>query len=118
MTIKRSIRTALFAAAAFTSTTAVTLSLPFYSTSFAAQAKTKMVAFRVRDDTTFPVQLHCNSQKEDVTVQPGKTISLKVAVGDALVTANSTPNYPAGTRLILVSGNLEDSTIIIHSPRQ
>jgi hypothetical protein len=114
MTTKRSIRTIALAVVSFTAATAATLSLPLYSPSFAAIAKTKMVAFNVKDDTPYAIQLRCNSRAEDATVEPGKTISLRLALGDALVTANSTPNYPAGTKLVLVSSDLENSTVIIH----
>ncbi len=114
MTTKRSIRTVALAAVSLTAAAVATLTLPLYSPSFAAVAKTKMVAFSVRDDTAYAVQLHCNSRAEDATVEPGKTISLKLAIGDALVTANSTPNYPAGTKLLVVASNLEDATIVIH----
>ena len=114
MTIKRSIRTIALAAVSLTAATAATLSLPLYSPSFAAEAKTKMVTFRVRDDTAYAVQLHCNSRAEDATVNPGKTISLSLAPGDALITANSTPNYPAGTKILVVATNLEGATIVIH----
>ena len=73
-----------------------------------------MVALKVRDDTAFPIQFHCHSREQDVTIQPGKTIDLKVAVGDTLVAASSTPHYPTGTVIAQVSSDMADATISIH----
>jgi hypothetical protein len=49
----------------------------------------------------------------ELTVQPGKTMSVKLPIGTDLVAAAATPNRAAGTVLVQVANSLGDSTVVL-----
>ena len=51
--------------------------------------------------------------EQDMTLQPGKTVSVKLAEGTQIVATNTTPNYAAGSVISVVSSQLSDNTLVL-----
>src|SRR5215831_6677509 len=103
MTIRTSYPTFSIATAALTLGTAATLSLALASPTF-ADTKKKTITVDLRDDSAYLIELH--SGELDYSLAPGRTLTLKLHIGDEVTTRNSTPNYPAGTRVLLATSYL------------
>jgi hypothetical protein len=78
----------------------------------AAFSHSKMVSFSVRNDTKAPFKVKAGAN--DMTVEPGKTVAVKLAVGDKIVATETTPNYPAGTVIVVTSRDLSDTTVAVN----
>jgi hypothetical protein len=100
------------ATAALTLATAVTLPLALASQAFASDARKKTITVNLRDDSAYLIELH--SGELDYALSPGHTLSLKLHLGDEVTTRNSTPNYPAGTRVLLATPYLNGTTVALH----
>jgi len=112
MSVKERYPASSIATATLTLAAAVTLPLALASPAFASDAKRKTITVRLRDDGPYSIQFHCSAR--EYTIKPGETISLKLPVGDALTTTNSTPKYPSGTKIVSAYPYLNDATIILH----
>ncbi len=77
----------------------------------ASFGRPKMVSFNLRNDSTAPIKLKAGDQK--MTVEPGKTIALKLAPGTSVVAEEATANYPAGTVLAVAQPQLSDATLVL-----
>jgi len=72
-------------------------------------AKSKLVKFSVRNDTNAALELKVG---EDImTIDAGKTVALKLAVGTRILSNATTPTHEAGSLLTEVSPQLDDATI-------
>ena len=94
------------------------IGLSAYTTAYAAPipvpvhamfAKTKMVKLNLRNDSSAPMELKVG--EDVITIDAGKTIAVKAAVGARIVTTTSTASHPSGTLLAEVTTALSDATI-------
>ena len=77
----------------------------------AAFSKSKMVSFSLRNDSKDSITVKAGEQ--DMTLQPGKTVSVKLAEGTQIVATNTTPTYAAGSVISVVSSQLSDNTLVL-----
>jgi hypothetical protein len=73
--------------------------------------KTQMVSFHLRNDSGAAIKLSVGS--DVVTLAAGKTVKMKLEVGDKIVAEEATSTYPAGTVLSVVSTGLADATVVV-----
>jgi len=71
--------------------------------------KTKTVKVELRNTTQAPIALHAGEQ--NITVEPGKTITLSLPAGTRITTARNTSKHPAGTLIIQVYSGLNGAVI-------
>jgi hypothetical protein len=76
-----------------------------------AYSKSKMVSFSLRNDSKDSISVKAGDK--DLTIQPGKTVSVKLEEGTQLVATSTTPNYAAGTVISVVSSQLSDNTLVL-----
>ena len=74
-------------------------------------SKSKTVSFSLRNDGKDSISVKAGEQ--DLTLQPGKTVSVKLAEGTQIVATNTTPNYATGAVISVVSSQLTDSTLVL-----
>jgi hypothetical protein len=84
----------------------------FHSPVHAMFSHSKMVSFSVRNDTKAPFKVKAGAS--DMTLEPGKTVAVKLAVGDKVVATETTANYTAGTVIVTASSDLSDTTIAVN----
>jgi hypothetical protein len=72
-------------------------------------AKSKIVKFNVRNDTGAALELKVGDNV--MTIEAGKTVALKLAIGTRILTNVATPTHEAGSLLAEVSPQLDDATI-------
>jgi len=72
----------------------------------------KTVSFSLRNDTKAPIKLLAGTT--EMTLAPGKTVSVKLALGDKIVSEDSTPHYAAGAVVAVASAELSDSTVALN----
>ena len=85
----------------------VALPLPLH----AMFGKTKMVSFNLRNDSATPLKLKAGDNV--MTIEAGKTLNLKLPAGTSVTAEETTANYPAGTVIAQVSGDLSGVTIAV-----
>jgi hypothetical protein len=103
------------AAVALLSTTPALLASPTVALHVPVQAKiggTKMVKFNVRNDSATPLKFKAGDQ--EVKLDPGKTVELKLPEGASVVEEEATPKYAAGAVLIVAQQNIKDTTVVLH----
>lgn len=71
--------------------------------------KPHTVNFKLRNDGAQPMKLKAGAQ--ELTLEPGKTMPVKLSVGDQIVVAENTGARVAGTVLATVSNNMSDTTL-------
>ena len=76
-----------------------------------AYSKSKMVSFSLRNDGKDAISVKAGDK--ELTLQPGKTVSVKLEEGTQLVAVNATPNYAAGSVISVVSNTLSDNTLVL-----
>ncbi len=91
--------------AAYAAPAAVPLSL------HAMFGKTKMVNFNLRNDTAMPLKLKAGDTV--MTIDAGKTLSVKLPAGTNVTTEEATAEKPAGTVVAQVTGDLSGVTISV-----
>jgi hypothetical protein len=74
-------------------------------------AKTKTVKVALRNDSGSPLQLKVGDQV--VSLDAGKSVSLKLAVGTRIVVNAGTDKHPSGELLAEVSTSLDNTTLAI-----
>lgn len=74
-------------------------------------AKTKTVKVALRNDSGSPLQLKVGD--EVVSLEAGKSVSLKLAVGTRIVVNATSDKHPAGELLAEVSTALDNTTLVI-----
>jgi hypothetical protein len=74
-------------------------------------AKTKTVKVALRNDSGSPLQLKVGD--EIVSLNSGKSVALKLAVGTRIVVNATTDKHPAGELLAEVSASLDNTTLTI-----
>jgi hypothetical protein len=72
----------------------------------------KTVSFSVRNDTKAPIKLMAGAT--EMTLAPGKTVAVKLTVGEKIVSQEATVNYPAGSVVITASPELSDTTVALN----
>jgi hypothetical protein len=75
------------------------------------RSQTKAVKLSVRNDSSTAIELKVNDQI--MTLEAGKSLDLKVAVGTRILANNSTPNHPAGSLITEVIKEQDGATISI-----
>ena len=76
-----------------------------------AFVKTKTVKFALRNDSSSPMELKVGDQV--MSLDPGKTIALKLDVGTRIVFNAATPKHPAGELIAQATTDLADTTVAI-----
>jgi hypothetical protein len=76
-----------------------------------AFVKTRTVKFALRNDSTSAVQLKVGDQV--MSLDPGKTVALKLDVGTRIVMNAATPTHPAGELIAQATTELADATLVI-----
>ena len=74
-------------------------------------AKTKMVTFALRNETGAPLKVKAGDSV--MTLDVGKTISLKLPAGSSVTAEEATTNHAAGSLITQVSHDLSGATIAI-----
>jgi hypothetical protein len=85
---------------------------PATTLSSAGYGKTKLVSFNLRNDSKSPIRVKAGEQ--EMTLEPGKLTPIKLAVGDKIVAEETTPNYPAGTVISVVTSDLFNNTLALN----
>jgi len=99
-------------AAAMMTATAVHAQPPAFSPAAErATLKNKMVSFSLRNDGDATIGVKAGD--EELTLQPGKTLPVKLAEGTQLVATNTTPSYASGSLIVVVSSMLSDNTLVL-----
>ena len=80
-------------------------------TSTGKPVKVKTISFTLRNDAAGPLTVAAGDQQ--FTVQPGKSIVLKLGDGTTITTVNATAHAAAGGVLTTVSGTLQGNTLAI-----
>jgi hypothetical protein len=83
----------------------------FHSSDVPAKVKTKMVSFRLRNDSNAPVKVKAGDQ--ELTLEPGKPMPVKLPEGATVVAEETTPSFAAGTVLATASSSLSDATVAL-----
>ena len=73
--------------------------------------KTKMVNFSLRNDTGSPLKLKAGDNM--MTIDAGKTVTVKLPAGTSVTTEEATATHPAGAVIAQVSGDLSGVTIAV-----
>ncbi len=81
------------------------------STTPVSTVKTKHISFHLRNDSGAAVTIQAGDQQ--MTVAPGKSISLKLAEGTKVTTTTGTSHVAAGGILATVDSNLSGNTLVI-----
>ncbi len=71
----------------------------------------KQISFHLRNDSTSPMTIQAGDQQ--ITVAPGKSITLKLATGTPITTVNGTAHIAPGGILATVDSNLSGNTLVI-----
>ena len=74
-------------------------------------AKTKTVKVALRNDSGSPLQLKVGD--EIVSLDAGKSVALKLAVGTRIVVSAATDKHPAGELIAEASTSLDNTTLTI-----
>ena len=74
-------------------------------------AKVKTVSFNLRNDSAASVTIQAGDQQ--FTVEPGKTASMKLAVGVQVIAVNGTNHIAAGSVVTQVNSTLQGNTLAI-----
>ena len=74
-------------------------------------AKVKFVKFTLRNDSAAPLKLKAGDT--EVTLQPGKTVDVKLTEGQQIVAVETSPNYAAGAVITTVSDQLNGTTLAL-----
>jgi hypothetical protein len=85
---------------------------PVHSPVYAVFGHPKSVSFNVRNDTKAPLKVMAGST--ELTLQPGKTVAVKLTVGEKLVSEQASVNYPVGTVIVTASSELSDTTVALN----
>lgn len=76
-----------------------------------AFTKSKTVKFSLRNDSDSAMELKVGDQV--MSIDPGKTVALKLDVGTRIVMNTATAKHPAGELIAQATTQLADSTIAI-----
>ena len=71
----------------------------------------KLISFKVRNDSKTTLLLKAG--EHEVSVEPGKTVALKLQEGSEVVAVESTPTHPAGSVLAKVGQELQGNTLAV-----
>ena len=74
-------------------------------------SKTKMVSFNFRNDSGAPLKLKAGETV--MTIETGKTLSVKLPAGTSVTAEEATANHTAGSVIAQVSGELAGVTIAV-----
>lgn len=72
----------------------------------------KRVSFNLRNDSKTAIKVKAGDN--DVVLEPGKIVPIKLEVGAQVVAEETTPAYPSGTVLAVVTNGLSNSTVALH----
>jgi hypothetical protein len=72
----------------------------------------KPVRFNMRNDSKMAIKVKAGDN--EVVLEPGKIVPMKLEVGAQVVAEEMAPNYPSGTVIAVVAAYLSDSTIVLH----
>jgi hypothetical protein len=72
---------------------------------------TKLVNLNLRNDSATAVKVKAGDQR--VTVEPGKTVSLKLEPGTQVVAEEATTKYAAGTVLTVATPGLSNAVVVL-----
>jgi molybdopterin-binding protein len=73
--------------------------------------KTRMITMSVRNDSKNPIELKVGEQV--MTVAPGKSLSVHVAVGTRILANAPSGNYQTGDVLADVTADMSDTTLAL-----
>lgn len=71
----------------------------------------RMVSFTVRNDSKATLVLKAGDQQ--ISIEPGKTTSVKIAEGSEIVNVSGTEKQPAGSVLTKVDRALQGNTLAV-----
>ena len=71
--------------------------------------RTHTVNLKLRNDSAESMKVKAGQQ--ELTLAPGKTMPVKLDVGEQIIVAEATATRPAGTVLATISSNLSDATL-------
>jgi hypothetical protein len=76
---------------------------------YAMYGNVKTVKFTLHNNTNQVLKVKAGDT--DLTLEPGKTVALKLAIGQKVVAAEQTQSHQAGEVLVVASDSLSDATI-------
>ena len=107
-----SVISAMVLAASVVSTQAVyAASTPVHTPVNAIYSNAKMVSFTLRNDSTAPMKVKVG--ENEMTLQPGKPVSVKLATGQQIVAVETTATNQAGAVLATAIPGLDGATISV-----
>lgn len=74
-------------------------------------AHTKLVSFTLSNQTKETVQVTVNGNT--LSIEPGKSTSVKAADGEKVIAANSTEHYAAGSVIVVASSAIAQANIVL-----
>jgi hypothetical protein len=83
------------------------VAVPFH----AMYSHVKLVKFSVRNDCKVPIKLKAGV--DELTLEPGKVVSMKLEAGTKIVAEEAAASFTAGEVITLVSNELADSTLVL-----
>ena len=72
----------------------------------------KRVSFNLRNDSKMAIKVKADDN--EVVLEPGKIVPMKLEVGMKVVVEETSPNYPSGKVIAVAATYLSDSTIVLH----
>jgi hypothetical protein len=109
---RRSVMGVMVMAAALVSTQAVYAAPTAVHTPVnAIYSNAKMVKFTLRNDSAAPLKLKVGN--DDLTLEPGKPVSVSLQVGQQVIAEEATANNKAGAVLTTVIPELNGATVAV-----
>jgi hypothetical protein len=71
--------------------------------------KPKMISFSLHNRTNAPMTVTAGGK--ELTIAPGKTVDVKLPLGDKVIAQSASANYKAGDVLAVASPELGDATV-------
>jgi hypothetical protein len=111
---RRSLYIAALVATSFLSSQAIhaaVIHVPTPTHAMYGSSNSKPVQFSLRNDCTSTVELKAGDQT--ITVEPGKTVKVKIPAGTKVITTSATGHSEAGSLVVEVSSSLSGATVAI-----
>jgi hypothetical protein len=78
----------------------------------APSGKEKPVSLNFHNNTTEPIKIKAGAS--EMTVDPGKTVAVKLAVGEKVISQTDSPNYHVGDVLATAAKEFDNAVITLN----
>ncbi|AXC11601.1 hypothetical protein ACPOL_2277 [Acidisarcina polymorpha] len=83
---------------------------PSANATYEMVTKIKTVSFNLRNDSK--VEMKVKAGESEITLEPGKAVPVKLAIGEKVVMVEDSPGHPAGTVVVVSGWELNHSTVV------